>query len=77
MRSAGRRIGTLAQSFAFDVLRQRGFEPVSYEGVSEPYGDLALGRLSGVLLDHVIADRYGCPRSAWSACRATSPAALT
>jgi polar amino acid transport system substrate-binding protein len=58
----GRRIGTLAQSYAFDLLRGRGFEPVSYEGVSEPYADLALGRLDGVLLDHVIADRYGCPR---------------
>jgi polar amino acid transport system substrate-binding protein len=58
----GRRIGTLAQSYAFDVLRSRGFEPVSYEGVSEPYTDLALGRVDAVLLDHVIADRYGCPR---------------
>ncbi len=57
----GRRVGTLAQSFAFDVLRSRGFDPVSYEGVSEPYSDLALGRLDAVLLDHVIADRYGCP----------------
>ncbi len=58
----GGRVGTLAQSYAFDVLRARGFTPVSYEGVSEPYADLALGRLSGVLLDHVIAGRYGCPR---------------
>ena len=58
----GKRIGTLAQSYAFDVLRERGFDPVSYEGVSEPYTDLGLGRLDGVVLDHVIADRYGCPR---------------
>jgi polar amino acid transport system substrate-binding protein len=58
----GGRIGSLAQSFAYDLIRSRGFEPVSYEGVSEPYTDLALGRLDGVLLDHVIADRYGCPR---------------
>jgi polar amino acid transport system substrate-binding protein len=58
----GGRIGTLSQSFAFDVLRERGFAPVGYEGVSEPYADLALGRLDGVLLDHVIADRYGCSR---------------
>ncbi|HVU01079.1 MAG TPA: ABC transporter substrate-binding protein/permease [Polyangiaceae bacterium] len=59
---AGGRIGTLNQSFADDLLRGRGFEPVLYEGVSEPYADLALGRISGVLLDHVIADRYGCVR---------------
>jgi polar amino acid transport system substrate-binding protein len=58
----GDRIGTLSQSYAFDVLRERGFAPISYEGVSEPYADLALGRLDGVLLDHVIADRYGCSR---------------
>ncbi|HEX3595463.1 MAG TPA: ABC transporter substrate-binding protein/permease [Polyangiaceae bacterium] len=58
----GRRIGTLSQSYAFDLLRGRGLNPVSYEGVSEPYSDLALGRLDAVLLDHVIADRYGCSR---------------
>lgn len=58
----GGRIGTLSQSYAFDVLRERGFAPIGYEGVSEPYSDLALGRLDGVLLDHVIADRYGCSR---------------
>jgi polar amino acid transport system substrate-binding protein len=60
---AGRRVGTLSQSFAFDLLRGRGFDPVSYEGVSEPYADLAVGRLDGVLLDHIIAARYGCSRT--------------
>lgn len=60
----GGRIGTLNQSFAYDLLRQRGFDPVIYEGVSEPYTDLELGRSSAVLLDHIIAARYGCNRPA-------------
>jgi polar amino acid transport system substrate-binding protein len=56
----GKRLGTLNQSFGYDLLRERGFDAVSYDGVAEPYADLSLGRLDGVLLDHVIADRYGC-----------------
>lgn len=59
----GQKIGTLNQSFAFDLLRERGFEPALYEGVSEPYTDLELGRTGGVLLDHIIASRYGCSRA--------------
>jgi polar amino acid transport system substrate-binding protein len=35
---------------------------VLYEGQEEPYFDLANGRTDAVLLDHVIADRYGCNR---------------
>ena len=31
-----------------------------YEGNQEPYDDLQLGRIDGVLLDNIIADRYGC-----------------
>jgi polar amino acid transport system substrate-binding protein len=58
----GGRIGTLNQSYGYDVLKARGFEPALYEGVFEPYSDLGIGRADGVLLDHVIADRYGCPR---------------
>lgn len=59
----GGRVATLNQSYAYDLLRDRGFEPVLYEGVSEPYADLAVGRVDGVLLDHVIAERYGCVRT--------------
>jgi len=59
---SGGRIGTLNQSYGYDVLKARGFEPALYEGVFEPYSDLGLGRADGVLLDHIIADRYGCPR---------------
>jgi polar amino acid transport system substrate-binding protein len=58
----GARVGTLNQSFAYDLLRERGFDPVLYEGVSEPYMDLELGRSGAVLLDHIIAARYGCNR---------------
>jgi polar amino acid transport system substrate-binding protein len=57
---AGKRIGTLNQTFASQLLRARGFEPVLYEGVQEPYVDLAQGRIDGVLLENIIADRYGC-----------------
>ncbi len=56
----GRRVGTLNQTYAYDLLRARGVEPILYEGVQEPYLDLVGGRLDAVLLDNVIADRYGC-----------------
>src|SRR5262249_20723566 len=39
-------------------------EPVLYEGVEEPYIDLEEGRLAAVLLDNIIANRYGLPRPA-------------
>jgi len=58
---SGKRVGTLNQTYAFDLLRAHGVEPVLYEGVQEPYLDLAAGRLDAVLLDDVIANRYGCP----------------
>jgi polar amino acid transport system substrate-binding protein len=56
----GRRVGTLNQSYALDLLRALPVETVLYEGQQEPYFDLQHGRLDAVLLDHVIADRYGC-----------------
>lgn len=57
----GRRVGTLNQSFALDLLHARPVEAVLYEGQQEPYFDLQQGRVDAVLLDHVVADRYGCP----------------
>jgi polar amino acid transport system substrate-binding protein len=57
----GRRVGTLNQSYALDLLRAQPLEAVLYEGQQEPYFDLQQGRLDAVLLDHVVADRYGCP----------------
>ena len=57
---AGKRIGTLNQTVASDLLRAAPVEVVLYEGQQEPYLDLAKGRTEAVLLDNVIADRYGC-----------------
>src|SRR5690348_2223720 len=47
---AGRRIGTLEGSLAYDLVRRTPHvETVLYEGVEEPYVDLVRGRLDGVL----------------------------
>ncbi len=56
---AGRPVGTLASSQAFDLLRGAAVDVRVYEGTEEPYLDLEQGRLDGVLLDNVIAERYG------------------
>jgi len=56
----GKRVGTLNQTVAHDLLLARPLEAVLYEGQQEPYFDLVNGRLDAVLLDHVIADIYGC-----------------
>jgi len=57
---SGRRIGTLNQTVAQDLLQAQHADVVLYEGQQEPYLDLGQSRVEGVLLDHVIADRYGC-----------------
>lgn len=60
---AGKRVGTLGGTQAHDLLRQTpGVELALYEGVDEPYADLEHGRLDAVLLDSVIAQRYGLAR---------------
>jgi polar amino acid transport system substrate-binding protein len=56
----GRRVGTLNQTVASDILKASPLETVLYEGQQEPYMDLVKGRTDAVLLDHVIAARYGC-----------------
>jgi polar amino acid transport system permease protein/polar amino acid transport system substrate-binding protein len=59
----GRRVGTLGGSLAFDLLRNTpGVDVVVYEGVEEPYIDLEHGRVAAVLLDNIIANRYGLVR---------------
>jgi polar amino acid transport system substrate-binding protein len=58
----GKRVGTLNQTYAHDLLRAQPLETVLYEGNEEPYIDLEQGRIDAVLLDNIIADRYGCPR---------------
>ena len=59
----GQRVGTLNGSLAYDLLTAAaGIEVVLYEGVQEPYLDLEQGRLAGVVLDNIIANRYGLVR---------------
>jgi polar amino acid transport system substrate-binding protein len=56
----GHRVGTLSGSLAHAILRETpGIEVVLYGGQEEPYRDLQLGRTDAVLLDSVIASRYG------------------
>jgi polar amino acid transport system substrate-binding protein len=57
----GKRVGTLNQTYAHDLLRARPVDAVLYEGGAEPYLDLAAGRIDAVLLDNLVADRFGCP----------------
>jgi polar amino acid transport system substrate-binding protein len=58
---AGKRVGTLNQTYAHDIIRMLYGEAAKvYEGNEEPYTDLELGRTDAVLLDNIIADRYGC-----------------
>jgi polar amino acid transport system substrate-binding protein len=59
----GVRVGTLASSQAWDLLREAGAVAVPYEGVDEPFVDLAHGRTDAVLMDDIIVDRYA-PRHA-------------
>jgi polar amino acid transport system substrate-binding protein len=58
---AGRRVGTLGGTIAYEILRRAGrkygLEAVSYDDDVHPYSDLQLGRLDAVLLDHVLAER--------------------
>lgn len=57
----GKRVGTLNQTVAHDILQTvNGIDVKVYEGNEEPYRDLELGRSDAVLLDNIIADRYGC-----------------
>jgi polar amino acid transport system substrate-binding protein len=55
----GLRVGTLASSLAWDVLEPTGAVRVSYESTEEPYTDLVHGRVDAVLLDDIVATRYG------------------
>ena len=57
----GRRVGTLGSTIAYEILlqaeRRYGLEAVSYDDDVHPYSDLLLGRVDGVLLDNVLAER--------------------
>ena len=59
----GQRVGTLGNSLAFELLKAApGVEVILYEGVEEPYIDLERGRVAAVVLDNIIANRYGLIR---------------
>jgi len=57
----GRRVGTLGDTIAYEILlraeRDYGLQAISYDDDLHPFSDLVLGRLDGVLLDHVLAER--------------------
>lgn len=56
---SGRRVGTLANSLAHEILRtSTAVQIVLYEGVDEPLTDLEVGRVEAVLIDDIIARRY-------------------
>jgi polar amino acid transport system substrate-binding protein len=58
---AGRRVGTLGGTIAYEILlqaqREHGITAVSYEDDLHPYTDLVIGRVDAVLLDNVLAER--------------------
>ena len=54
----GLRVGTLASTQAWDLVRKAGALAVPYEGVDEPFVDLEHGRTDAVVLDDVIVGRY-------------------
>src|SRR5665213_2874087 len=54
----GLRVGTLANSQAWDLLRDAGAVALPYEGVDEPFVDLEHGRTDAVVLDDLIVARY-------------------
>jgi polar amino acid transport system substrate-binding protein len=54
----GLRVGTLANTLAWDLLRAAGAVAVPYEGVDEQLADLEHGRTDAVLLDDLIIERY-------------------
>lgn len=55
----GLRVGTLANTLAWEMLATSGAQRVPYEDVEETYLDLLHGRTDAVLLDDVVAERYG------------------
>lgn len=54
----GRRVATLASTYAHLLLDRVGAQVLLYEGAEEPYLDLLAGRAEAVLLDDLIAERY-------------------
>jgi polar amino acid transport system substrate-binding protein len=57
----GKRVATLGGTISYDLLleaeRTHGIIAVSYDDDVHPYSDLVIGRVDGVVLDNVLADR--------------------
>ena len=57
----GHRVATLGATLAYDLLveaqARAGVVPVTYEDDVHPYSDLVLGRVDGVVLDAILAER--------------------
>ena len=56
--TAGLRVGTLAGSLSWQLAKDAGAYAIPYEGVDEPFVDLAHERIDAVLLDDIIVARY-------------------
>jgi polar amino acid transport system permease protein/polar amino acid transport system substrate-binding protein len=56
--TAGLRVGTLAGSLSWKLAKDAGANAIPYEGVDEPFVDLAHERIDAVLLDDIIVARY-------------------
>jgi polar amino acid transport system substrate-binding protein len=61
VKAMGGVVGTLEDTAADRLLRDRGIKAKLYDGVVEPYRDLMLGRVEAVLLDLPIAIYYAKP----------------
>jgi polar amino acid transport system substrate-binding protein len=61
VKAMGGVVGTLEDTAADRLLRDRGITSKLYDGVVEPYRDLMLGRVEAVLLDLPIAIYYAKP----------------
>ena len=61
LKAIGGTVGTLEDTAADRLLRDRGIDAKMYDGVVEPYRDLELGRVDAVLLDLPIALYYARP----------------
>lgn len=57
----GRRVATLGGTIAYELLlaaeKTHGVTAISYDDDVHPYTDLVAGRVDGVVLDHVLAER--------------------
>jgi polar amino acid transport system substrate-binding protein len=61
LRTLGLTVGTLNETAASRLLKERGIEVAEYDSQAEPFLDLSLGRVDAVLMDLPIAEYYARP----------------